>query len=403
MNLMFRLTLIAGVLAASIAFVAFGIAGVGRSGSIPFADVRYWYVSANMWLQGGNPYDLAAFMEKATSLGIGRVGQFAYPPTAFWLGAPLQLLDLAQSEILWIAINLLALVAIFAGSLRMLDQLRPGFRLDPRRWEILAIVVICTLGSPYAINVVWTGQTTLLIAALLMWAWILSHEGSERTAGLLFAMATAKPQLAVLLGLWLLIDRRWTTLFSAAIASVLLMSVPLATLGPGIIIDWLGAMSGYMGEPAQAQELSHNLNLGSVAIGLGAPRGTYLSVAQATLGLLGVGALFAAHMRSRLPTPVAFGILVPLSLLAFYGRDYDLAACAGLLVLGLHYSEGSRPRQALLVLALIALYIPHRLIEKIDSRWLIYWRPVVLLMVTVTLLTWVIRDSPKRQPADALT
>lgn len=398
-DFLFPLMLLVGVIAASVAFVSFGIAGVGRTGSLPFADVPYWYISADMWLQGANPYDRAAFLDHGAGFGVYRISTFAYPPTAFWLGAPLQLLSLAQSKILWIAINLLALAAIFAGSLRMLEQLRPGFHLDPRRREFLAILVICTLGSPYAINVVWTGQTTLIIAALLMWAWILSHEGSEWAAGILLAMATAKPQLAILLGLWLLIERRWITLFAAAIASLLLMSAPLVTMGPGIFTDWLHAMSGYMNEPAIAEELSHNLNLGSVAIGLGAPRGVYLTVACIAVGLLGMGVLFAAHTRSRLPPPVSFGILVPLSLLAFYGRDYDIAACAGLLVLGLHYSEGSRTRQAFLILALFTLYVPHRLVERIESSWLIYWRPVVLLIVTATIMAWIVRDSRGRQTA----
>jgi Glycosyltransferase family 87 len=392
-DLIFRWALLLGALAASFAFVSFGIVGLGRHGSVPFADVRYWYISTDMWLHGADPYDFSAFAARAAKFGSEEIDLFAYPPTSIWLGVPLQLLSLVQAKMLWLAINLLALAAILAGSLKMLEQLRPASVPAHQRLEYLAILAICLLGSPYTINVVWTGNSTLIVTALLMWTWILSYEGSEWLAGLLLAMATAKPQLAILLGLWLLLDRRWTTLLAAAIASLLLMSVPLVTFGPGILIEWLRAMSGYVHQPAIAQELSHNLNLGSVAIGMGAPRGAYLSIAMAVLGILGLGALFATHLRSRLPAPVPFGLLVSLSLLAFYGRDYDLAACAGLLLLGIHCSAGSSLRQALLIGALIALYIPHRLIEHIDSTWLIYWRPVVLLLVTATLTSWVTSKS----------
>ena len=370
--------------------LATGVLGVGRDLQVQeaFSDVKYWYVSAALWLAGGNPYDFAHLEERARANGIGSNTHYASPPTSFWFGAGLQLLSYDGARWAWTAVNLLALVAIFFGVLRMVRVLRPDFEWSRATAPTLLMLVAIVIGTPYAANVVWVGQTTLVVTALLIWSWILIHEGHEFAGGLLFALGAIKPQISLLLGLWLLLDGRWRALATAAVASLLLSAVPFWADGLRIIPMWLGEMSAYVNEPAQ-RALAYNINLRSALEGFGAGRGSWLQIPMWLLCAGLVYLLWRGYRKYGFAWPVSFALLVPISLLTLRGRDYDGAACMGLVAVGIHVSAG-RPARQLLLLALLALFcLPLRIVELTGVEWLRYWRPVVLLAITLLVFRWV--------------
>jgi hypothetical protein len=392
-----------GVLAAILLLVATGIAGIGRHGAEPFADVQYWYVATDMWLNGADPYDQEQFVARSVALGAGDIAHYPYPPLSFWFGLGLQGSSYAVAKWIWVGLNLMALVALIAAARRFLAILqRSTAKYQWVDFPPLAAFSILLLGSPYTSNVIWAGQTALLCTAALSWAWILVYDTRfPLLGGVLLAMGAAKPQIAMLLGVWLLIDRRWLALAGAATFALVLCAVPLNVSGLGLIAEWLNNTRLYLAEPSQSTLFSHNLNIKSVALGLGAAPGLVLSGT-----IVAAGAAMFFLLRSKLTSSapdsvVAYSILIPLSVLTLWGRDYDLAACSGLLLLGIHLTYLQPSRAWIVLPAIVALYVPHRLVEKLGIPLLTYWRPCLMVAGIVCFLMWYLRDRKQAllQPA----
>ncbi|MEO6187103.1 MAG: glycosyltransferase family 87 protein, partial [Steroidobacteraceae bacterium] len=293
------------------------------------------------------------------------------------------------------AVNLLALAGIIAGSSRLLASIAGR----PCTVAEVALLVTVLAGSPYTANVIWTGQSTLVVSCALVWSWVLAYSGRSLLAGVFLALASAKPQLVLLPALWLLLDRRWKVLFSAAGTAAALSAIPVVTTGIATFTQWLQATTAYMNETTVVLLLSHNLNLASVAKAFAWPGSAQLG---AVFMAAGVGFTLIFYRRLRLKPDafvIALGVLVPLSLLSFYGRDYDLAACGPTLALAMYVSRRSKADMALGILLVGALNIPHRVVEKIEPTYLIYWRPVLLLATVIWLVSWTSSRSVRHRAA----
>jgi hypothetical protein len=389
-----RNALLALALAGVAALLLFGILGVGRADGSGFSDVRYWRSGTSFWLQGGNPYDLAQLLPYATRLGYDGIANFAYPPTAFWMGLPLAGMTPLVAGWTWTLLNLAAVLGIVAGCTRLLVSLagRPATVAE------VALITAVMAGSPYTANVIWTGQTTLVISCALIWSWLFAYSGRSVLAGLLLAMASAKPQLAVFPALWLLLDRQWKTLFSAAVCGAALSVVPFMATGFDTIKLWLQATAAYMNEPTVVMLLSHNLNLASVAQAFHWPLSEQIGPVFMLAGA-GVTALLYWRLRQHANAhAIAIGLLMPLSLLCLYGRDYDLAACGPLLAVGLIVSRRSAMHWVIAALLVVGLNVPHRVAEKIDPVYLVYWRPVLLLASILWVAAWACSREKSPEP-----
>ncbi len=146
---------------------------------------------------------------------------FFNPPFIAAMLAPLALLPLKASALLFMALSLVAL----AVTLRYL--LRGFSRLEVGLW---------TLGIVTSMPFYYTllhGQFSFLLLALFTGVYVLLKRRSDAPAGALLALLLMKPQLLLLPLVILLVDRRFAALRSFTTAGLALGLCSLLVAGPG--------------------------------------------------------------------------------------------------------------------------------------------------------------------------
>ncbi len=203
--------------------LALGVVALLVWGNVRFArqhpggnDFMVYWVATRAWLvEGRDPYSDAVAQE-AQRLAYGRLARvgegqmrLVYPLYACGLVAPFALVgDYPLARALWnTSLELLLLVML-------------GLALDAVRWKpppwLLAVLTVFSLTWYEAVRAVVNGNAVVWVAVFLTgaaWAW---RREQEAAAGVLLALATIKPQLAILpmafALFWGLSRRRWRLL-----------------------------------------------------------------------------------------------------------------------------------------------------------------------------------------------
>jgi len=167
---------------------------------------------------------------------------FSYPVVTIFVFAPLLPMSFPAVQVL------LAILLPCAAGLTVLLWLRVlGTDLTPQG---IAVAVCLALASYPVLEAIFAGQPSLISAALI--AGGLAALASERyfLAGLLLPWAAVKPQLVLLLVIWLFVwsfsnwNRRRTFLFGLAVSGVVMLG--LSTWGaPHWIEGWTHALREY--------------------------------------------------------------------------------------------------------------------------------------------------------------
>ncbi len=113
----------------------------------------------------------------------------------------------------------------------------------------IALTLLLTLASWPVMWGVHQIQPTLVVAALVAAACFLLRREHETWAGILFALATIKPQLVGPLIAWLvlsaLLRRRWAFIASLSVSLTVLLA-SATWLVPGWVANWRAAMADYV-------------------------------------------------------------------------------------------------------------------------------------------------------------
>lgn len=366
--------------------VAFGLLGVGRR-DVSNLDVNFFYTAGHAWRQGLNPYDLATYGRVARSLpaveefrdrlgrGAPDVRGFSYPPNTALPAILLSMVPRWAAAKAVTSLNLLAMIAIALCTLRLMQRDEVAAQDPSARWVVLALA----LGNPFALHVLWIGQTTLFAAACLVAAWeYRRRHGARVVTGCLFALAAIKPQVAFLPILWLLLERDWRVLFSMVVASVALMVIPLVQMGPLTLARaWFASLSWYQALGAQTGDMNSPgfQNMFGVRDLLAASGVDSPTLVPIALG--GVGALwFTRRSISDLET---LGLLQVMSALFVYAHDYDLAMLVPFYVI-LWSAAGRRDSWSLAGAVVLALlFFPQRFLRDRVPPAALHWRELALI------------------------
>lgn len=154
---------------------------------------------------------------------------FMYPPTYLLLVSPLALAPYFPALAIWLVLPLAFLL------LTMRDRI-----------DIPPVTLLLVVTAPAVAQVLFAGQNGLLFAGLLTGG-LLLHERRPLLAGILLGLATAKPQLAILLFPALVFGRQWIVLFGAAATLAAMLGLSAAIFG-------LETWGAYMQVPGQARE-----------------------------------------------------------------------------------------------------------------------------------------------------
>lgn len=168
--------------------------------------------------------------------------RFAYPVYVVFLLAPLTPVDFATARLIAeVALALVTAIAVFLW-------------LHTLRWRpplgIIAILFVLSVNSWPAVQGIKLEQLSLLVAALIAAAAALMVSDQLFLAGVLLALATIKPQLAVLPAAWLMLwtVSRWRerqSFFWGFTGGVALLIAAGEYLSPGWIPKFIAGLAAY--------------------------------------------------------------------------------------------------------------------------------------------------------------
>ncbi len=200
-----------------------------------------WLGGRALLLEGINPYDRTV-AEDAQQAMFGRLttaadkdeAYFAYPLYTLFFFWPLSLLPYAWAQAVWMTLLQFMLLAVTLLSIWL-----SGWR--PRPW-LFGLTVFWGIFFYNGARAIILGQFSVLVAlALLLALWALAN-GRAGWAGVLLAITTIKPQMVILVllfvMLWALVQRRWRLIFSFG-ASVLALTLGALLLIPTWPLDFV--------------------------------------------------------------------------------------------------------------------------------------------------------------------
>jgi len=243
--------------------------------------------------------------QKALYPGFGSFYPYLYPPTFLLPTWWLKFFGFRTAFVLWSVAGL----ALFAAATLAL------FRA---RW----IVLLALLASPAALLNGATGETAFFTSALLF-AGFAALPTRPLVAGIAFGLLTLKPQLGVLIPVFLLARGEWRAIFAATLTAALLMALSCAAFPPGMWLLWARTLPAYQSQYFTAGGLNLNIIVTPAAnlVAVGAPPGIAWA-AQLLCTLVVAGCVFLAARRA--PYPLAVAALLTGSFLAVpHAYAYD--------------------------------------------------------------------------------
>jgi len=279
-------------------------------GFVRGADFMGFWAAAHLAAAGdaASAYDMAsvqAIMEDLS--GYARAdNRFLYPPIKLLLLLPLGHLPYLTALLLWQALPLVGVLLVMA---------RMG--LPPLLHWLLPL-------SAGVTSNLLTGQNGLLSCLLLVGAFLCLGR-RPLLAGLLFAVMTYKPQLALLIGPALLIGREWRALGGMVLGFAALAAASLVAFGPepwwlflrNVLFVGDYVQQGHMAWPRMPTVLVAAQRLGADP--------TLARVLQLAVALPVVAAVAWVWARSGAGRLKAAVLIAAMPLVSPWSHDYDLA------------------------------------------------------------------------------
>lgn len=232
---------------------------------------------------------------------------WSYPPTALFYAIPFAQMPYLWAYGLWLASTLI----LWLWACR-------EYRWFGLWWGLLAL-------SPTALITMYTGQNGFLTAALFI-AGLQWTDRRPLLAGLCFGLLTFKPQLGLLIPLYLILGGHWKTFWSAVVAALLFNLASLLAFGWESWVDYVELVM-----PFQVVVLEHGEGLMEYmmptffmlvrSVGFSAESG-YLAQGLAAILIVSI----ACYVFWRAPSgPVKQAVLISATMLVSpYVFNYDM-------------------------------------------------------------------------------
>jgi hypothetical protein len=384
---------IVAALAVMVLFKTWRFFGGGLWAGNQIADFSAFHIVAqHVWrgdLDGTYQFALFAQMQAETSGGATSFMPWTYPPQFDLLLAPLGFLPGWAAYFIFMAATLSAYLVVLRAAAA----------------NHLAHVLVIAFPA-IAINFA-CGQNGFLTGALIGMV-CLNAKRRQVLAGLALGAMVIKPHLAIAVGVYMLLTRRWTAIGTAAIVVVASSLVCTLAFGPQVWTAWLGAIkesAGYLEQGRYPLFRMISVYASLHKAGLPPAVAFWGQVMVAGLALLAVG--LAAR---RGPSPrFALGVAAIASvMISPYAYDYDLPIVAvglALLLPDLFGIAGARERDVLYGLVLLVncygllqsarLAADHATAADLDQYFTPAVAGVLLFAVLAMLLRFLLRA---RQP-----
>lgn len=199
-------------------------------------DFPAFYAAAHMVADGSGHliYDVEAVGRRELEIvgaPVGGTGVLAYfnPPFFALLLAPLSLVSIDRAFQLWTLFNL----ALLAASVLMLRALTPELSRKARWTLILAFVTLVPITYGLA-----HGQFSLILLTSWSGAYLLLRRNHDAWAGAALAPLLIKPELLIVVAIYVAWKRRWAVFATLAPITVAAVLVSLWVAGLASAIDY---------------------------------------------------------------------------------------------------------------------------------------------------------------------
>jgi hypothetical protein len=208
-----------------------------------------WIGSRLTVLEGKNPYSSETLDRIQRFVYDGRLARsyenpylFVYPYYAIAVFSPTAYFaDYREARAIWITILGVAMVGVAFASLELT-------RWKPSR-VVMGAYVLFALANYHAIRAVYNGNLAILTTLCLILAFLNIQKGRDVSAGIFLGLATIKPQMVILLWvfvlLWAVSRRRKRLVFSMMITPIILLIVS-SRFQPGWFNQYIAQISEYV-------------------------------------------------------------------------------------------------------------------------------------------------------------
>jgi hypothetical protein len=310
-----KFRLLAGVLLGLFALYAlvFGVLTVQRQAGGDIGDFFALWSTARLAIERdpAEVYDPAALKAAQVALGMPETQSypFPYPPSFLLALMPLGLLPLGAAYLVFIGGTLALYVWATAGS----------------QWR--SPMTLAAVLAPTTTITAIAGQAGFLVAALLIGGFRLARSRPV-VAGVLFGLATYKPQMGVLVPVALVAAGLWRTIAAAAATVAVLAAATGIAFGPALWAVWAGNIVEYSRQfAAESGAIAHLMPTVSAGLAqLGAPP-LLVDIAQLAAAIIAAVAVWLCFRGG--PTPLAAAALFVATFLASpHAFVYDMPPVA---------------------------------------------------------------------------
>jgi alpha-1,2-mannosyltransferase len=189
----------------------------------------FYYAAAAAFGDGRSPYE-PAYLE---ALAGTRVFPFIYTPPALLVLAPLALVPYEVAKLAFLGLNHLIVLGLLGGTLFPLLRLRADVHA-----AVIGFAIVYVFNFQPLFVQLAHGQVNLLLAVLMLFAWLALQRGWARTVGVTLGLAVALKTYPLLLLGFLAIHRRWREIGWTVATVVVLTGMSFAVLPRAAWDDW---------------------------------------------------------------------------------------------------------------------------------------------------------------------
>jgi hypothetical protein len=310
--------------------------GVDRNGHLLGTDFLSFWTVGRMLIGRRDIYDQSAHIaaQQAYFTQADGFTAFFYPPTFLPFCWPLGLLDYFPALALWLVVTGALFVLAVTAWLRRFPVAAPA-------WLLIA-------AFPATLIQVTHGQTAFLSAGLLLLGALWVRE-RPIFSGVLFGLATVKPQFGLLVPLVLVLTGEWRVIAAAAATALALAVASAVWFGAGLWHEWYTLTRAAQtamdaGTVGYAKMVSPFAGL----MLLGVPSGLSYAL-QGLIGAVVAAMLAQASWRRRYTAELGALMLVGAVLVTPFVLDYDMLLLAPALIVVASRGFGPWEKLALLL------------------------------------------------------
>jgi hypothetical protein len=340
-------------------FILVALFGFTKDPSVRMWDFAWYYAGGECFRDGSNMYDLSCFQASLKQInGFDPIAGLAYPPHFAIVTRLIASPTYNISAQIFLAATITAAVSMVALINLMEKERHSEFTKDAPLSHLWAIFLV--LGNSGMWGAIWLGQITVFVALCAWCAFRCLEKKNDALAGFLLALLSLKPQLAILVFIWVLLQGRITALLWATLFAGLMSIYIFAQMGILPALEgWLTGLSSYQSYDVNRLGNSSIMGVPSFLALLGIDVSVATATAFATLALIA----FRVHKPLNPFSPMILSTILLLQMLVF-SRPVDTCLIAPAFALIWPTKRSNSTASLLFLIAVAVFCIPQRPIAE---------------------------------------